>query len=57
MVNLIRKKNRTNTKERDILRLLSAAARYIKRKVKSVYRKFLEKQPKKLIMKYIMKKI
>ena len=52
---MVLKKNSTNTKERDIL--LSAAARYIKCKVKSVYRKFLKKQPKKLIMKYIMKKI
>ena len=34
-----RKKNSTNTKERGNLRLLSAPARYIKRKIKSVYRK------------------
>ena len=47
MVNLIRKKNSTNTKERDILRLLSAPARYIKRKVKSVYRKLKKKTTKK----------
>ena len=43
MVNLTRKKNNTNTKKRDILRQLSAT----KRKVKSVYRKLVKKQPKK----------
>ena len=37
MVNLTRKKNSTNTKKRGILRLISAPARYIKCKVKSVY--------------------
>ena len=47
MVNLTRKKNSTNTKKRVILRLLSAPARYIKCKVKSVYRKLVKKQPKK----------
>ena len=47
MVNLTRKKSSTNTKKRGILRLLSAPARYIKRKVKSVYRKLVKKQPKK----------
>ena len=47
MVNLTRKKNSTNTKKRGILRLLSAPARYIKCKVKSVYRKLVKKQPKK----------
>ena len=58
MVNLTRKKNSTNTKKRGILRLLNAPARYIKHKVKSVYRKLVKEQPKKnLIMKYIMKKI
>ena len=39
MVSLTRIKNSTNTKERGNLRLLSAPARYIKRKIKSVYRK------------------
>ena len=43
MVNLTRKKNNTNTKKRGILRQLSAT----KRKVKSVYRKLVKKQPKK----------
>ena len=47
MVNLTRKKNSTNTKKRGILRLLSAPARYIKCKIKSVYRKLVKKQPKK----------
>ena len=47
MVNLTRKENSTNTKKRGILRLLSAPARYIKCKVKSVYRKLVKKQPKK----------
>ena len=47
MVNLTRKKNSTNNKKRGILRLLSAPARYIKCKVKSVYRKLVKKQPKK----------
>ena len=47
MVNLTRKKNSTNNKKRGILRLLSAPARYIKCKIKSVYRKLVKKQPKK----------
>ena len=55
MVNLTRKKNSTNTKKRGILRLLSAPVRYSKCKVKSVYRKLVKKQPKKLIMKCINK--
>ena len=56
-------KKSTNAKKRGILRLLSAPARYIKLKIKSVYKKLVKKQPKKLhneelyyIMKYIMKK-
>ena len=56
MVNITRNKKRTTSKKRGILRLLSAPVRYIKSKVKSVYRKLVIKQPKKLIMKYIMKK-
>ena len=47
MVNLTRKKNSTNTKKRGILRLLNAPTRYIKHKVKSVYRKLVKEQPKK----------
>ena len=47
MVNLTRKKNCTNTRKRGILRLLSAPARYIKRKVKSIYRKLVKKQQQK----------
>ena len=47
---LTRKENNTNTKkERDILRLLSAPGRYVKRKVSSIYRKLVEKEPKKLL--------
>ena len=37
MVQLTRKENNTNTKKRAILGLLSAPARYIYGKVKSVY--------------------
>ena len=33
--------------KRGILRLLSALARYTKSKVKSIYKKFLKKEPKK----------
>ena len=36
----------SNTKKRDILRLLSAPVRYIKRKAKSVYKTLLKKEPK-----------
>ena len=43
MVNLSRKKNSTNIKKR----LLSAPARYINHKVKSVYRKLVKKRIKK----------
>ena len=40
-------KNRTNAKERGILRLLSAPARYIKCIVKSIYKNLVKKEPKK----------
>ena len=51
-------KNNDNAQKGGILRLLSATARYIKRKEKSIYKKISEKEPKtKLITKYIMKKI
>ena len=57
MVTLTRSiKHIINAEKRGILRLLSAPARYIKRKVKSIYKKLVKKEPKKLIMKYIMKK-
>ena len=56
MVQLTRKENNTNTKKRGILRLLSAPARYISCKVKSIYKKLMKKNQKKLIMKYIKKK-
>ena len=56
MVRLTRSnKNSTNAKKRDILRILSAPVRYIKCKVKSVYRKLVKKATK-LILKYIIKK-
>ena len=47
MARLTRNKNNTNAKKRGILRLLSAPARYIKRKVKSIYKKLVKKEPKK----------
>ena len=48
MVKLTRNnKNRTNAKKRGILRLLSAPARYIKRKAISIYKKLVKKEPKK----------
>ena len=48
MVRLIKKKKKnTNAKKRDILRLFSAPARYIKCKVQSIYKKLVKKQPKK----------
>ena len=57
----IKKDTNTNTnnnaKKRGILRLLSAPARYVKHKIVSAYNKLVKKQPKKLKMKYIMKKI
>ena len=49
MVSLTRKEKGTNTKK-CILRLLSAPGRYIKRKIKSVYRKLVKKQPKNEVM-------
>ena len=47
MVRLTRNKNYTNTKKRDILRLLSAPGRYIKHKVSSIYRKLVKEEQKK----------
>ena len=48
MVRLTRNtKNSTNAKKRSILRLLSAPAKYIKSKVKSIYKKLLKKGTKK----------
>ena len=43
MVKFTRKENNTNTKIRSILRLVSAPAGYISRKVKSIYKKLLKK--------------
>ena len=46
----IKKDTNTNTnnnaKKRGILRLLSAPARYVKRKIVSAYNKLVKKQPK-----------
>ena len=44
--------------KRGILRLLSAPVRYIKCRVKSIYKKLMKEEPKKkkMIMKYTMKK-
>ena len=51
MVRLARTKKGNNTssnvKKRGILRLLSASARYFKRKIVGVYNKLVKKQPKK----------
>ena len=47
MVKLTGKENNTNTEKRGILRLLSAPARYISRKVKSIYKKLMKKKNKK----------
>ena len=48
MVRLTRNiKNNINVKKRGILRQLSAPARYIKSKVKSIYKKLVKKEPKK----------
>ena len=51
MVKLTRIKKITNTssnaKKRGILRLLSAPVRYVKRKIESVYKKLVKKEPKK----------
>ena len=64
MVRLTRNnKNNTNAKKRGFLRLLSALARHIKRKIESAYKKLVKKKkktfkaPNILEMKYIMKKI
>ena len=46
----------SNAKKRAILRLLSAPARYVKRKIVSIYKKSAKKEPKKLLKWYIMKK-
>ena len=50
MVKLTREESNSNTRKRNILWLLSAPSRYIFRKVKSVYKKLMKKEPKKLIM-------
>ena len=47
MVRFTRKEKTTNTKKRGILRLLSAPSRYIKCKLKSIYRKLVKEEPKK----------
>ena len=47
MVNITRNKKRPNTEKRGNLRILSAPVRYIKRKVKSVQKKLVKKEPKK----------
>ena len=48
MARLIKRtENSTNAKKRGILRLLSAPTRYIKSKVKSIYKKLVKKEPKK----------
>ena len=60
MVRLIKSnKNSTNAKKKKpgILRVLTAPARCIKRKVVTIYKELVKKEPKKLIMKFIMKKI
>ena len=59
MVRLIKSnKNSTNAKKNPgILRVLTAPARCIKRKVVTIYKELVKKEPKKLIMKFIMKKI
>ena len=47
MVNPTRKEKITNTQKTGILRLLSAPDRYIKCKIKSIYKKLVQKEPKK----------
>ena len=47
MVRLTRKENSTNAKKTSILRLLSVPARYIKRKIKTIYEKISKKRAKK----------
>ena len=49
MMKLTRKENNINTKKRSILGLLSAPGRYIKRKVKNIYRKLVKKEQKKML--------
>ena len=44
MVNITRNKKCTNAKKRSIVRVLSAPVRYIKSKVKSVYKKLVKNQ-------------
>ena len=46
-MNPTRKEKITNTKKTGILRLLNAPDRYIKRKIKSIYKKLVQKEPKK----------
>ena len=46
MVNISRNKKRTNRKKRGTLRILSAPVRYIKSKVKNVYKKLVKKTQK-----------
>ena len=41
--NTKKKKKNTNTKKRSILQLLNAPVRYIKRKVKNIYKKGIAK--------------
>ena len=45
MVNITRNKKRSNANNRSILRVLSAPVRYIKSKVKSVYKNLVKKKP------------
>ena len=47
MVNITRNKRCTNVKTRGILRILSTPVKYIKSKVKSVYKTLVKKEPKK----------
>ena len=47
MVNITRNKKRTNVKTRGILRILSTPMKYIKSKVKSVYKTLVKEEPKK----------
>ena len=49
MVRRTRNVNKTNAKKRGILRLLSAPGRYIKRKVKSIYKNLAKKRTKKTV--------
>ena len=47
MVNITRNKKCTNVKTRGILRILSTPVKYIKSKVKSVYKTLVKEEPKK----------